>query len=97
MKKFSDYSEFRDYLKNLPTERPFACPNLRVLTEDIYSHEARQIYEKGTLLCAETPGCIGTPGMPRSHRCHIDSDLIMNEDGSFEVKCSWNHTRIRIE
>jgi len=97
MKKFSDYVEFKKYLKDLPTKRPFGCQYLRVLTEEIYSNEADKTYEKGALLCAAKPGTIGGSGTPRNHRCHINSDLIMNEDGSFEMKCSWNSTRIRIE
>ena len=97
MKEFYDYKEFREYLKNLPTERPFGCKNLVVLTERIYSGEAGQIYEEGELICSAKPGSLGTPGMPTNHRCSINSDLIMNKDGSFEMQCGWNRTRIRIE
>ena len=81
---------FKNYLENLTGEKPFSCPYLRVLPEDMTTSEGNKFYEKGALICSE----IHLSNYNQTHRCHFDSDspLIFNEDGNLEVKCVLNHS-----
>ena len=94
MVEFYDYMKFRDYLNSLDGPKPFECPNLKVLLEDVYNKEAGKTYEKGTLICAATPGTIGNT---RDHTCRINDSLRQIDEGVYQFKCSWNGSVLTIK
>lgn len=79
--------EFMNYLGGLSKDAPFSCDNLRVLPEEVHlvrKGAPSKKYPAGTLLCLYRV----RNGL--SQRCHIDSDVTVNEEGKLEVKCGQN-------
>ena len=98
VKEFGDYIKFREYLRGLKGAKPFNCPNFAVLPEDVCSYEGdvERRYEKGALICSETPGIIGP--VRRNHRCHLnEAEIILNKSGYLETKCGWNSSKFKLK
>jgi len=95
MKEINGSLNFITYLNELKDEKPFDCPFLKVLPETIkvYSDNQYTEYERGALICSARPGTL----LERddNHRCQLKkSEIILNEQGNFEAKCRWNHSRL---
>ena len=85
MREIKGWENFKNYLLELPNkeekEKPFACPKLIVLPEDVqYDSE---LFYKGSYLCH--PRAFLSQGL--ASRCSIKSEIKFNEDGDLEVLC----------
>ncbi|MEK6918211.1 MAG: hypothetical protein AABW51_04660 [Nanoarchaeota archaeon] len=93
MKEVNDYSKFREYLRSLDGDKPFNCPLLAVLPEDVfYTGEGIYEFKKGELICIGKPGTLGP--VSRTLLCSIQdgATVSLNSQNKLEVKarCSWN-------
>ncbi len=98
MREISGYKNFKKYLDQLDNKKPFDCPLLRVLPEriNVYSDDEFYEYEKGALICSAKPGTLLY--RDDTHRCKLKtSEIILNEQGNFEAKCKWNHSRLLLK
>ena len=91
MKKIETWTELREYLDGLGNEgKPFDCPNLRVLTENLEIGSVK--YKKGDLICP----CYAGTG--HTLRCKLaETGLMRNEKGNYEVLCAWDHSKFEFE
>jgi hypothetical protein len=93
MKEFTDKTELVDHLVNLlkeqrDAEKPFPCPNLVVLPEDMSVKLEDDIFvlKKGALICHL-----------RAYTFHTDCELgtpQLNSDGTVEFGCKYHSHRI---
>ncbi|MBU1204047.1 MAG: hypothetical protein KKG60_03195 [Nanoarchaeota archaeon] len=94
MVSFNDYLKFREYLFDLAKkeDKPFNCPALAVLPENVVDTCEHKTYPSGDLLCSYTPGSIGV--VP-DHGCRIAYFPIkVGDDGNINLLCSWNHSQL---
>lgn len=94
MRTIYNSKSFRNYLdKFVLDEKPFGCPYLKVLPENLEVRENGSVfvYEKGTLICYAKRGSIG---ITKDHKCSAGGELIrLDEKGNLEVACDWNRNR----
>ncbi|MBI4983190.1 hypothetical protein HZC32_00915 [Candidatus Woesearchaeota archaeon] len=103
MKKFEELTELRGYIEKLNIRKPFPCPYLRVLPEELgyeyweknygelSSEKSCKVYPEGELICL--------PQILENHRCVIRTgEIKINELGELEVKayCGWNGSKFKL-
>ena len=106
MKSFENndaWRKFQKYLRRLAKngkKKPFNCPHLAVLPEEVSYHSSINIipnrgfenlkeeYVKDSLLCCEKPG---KEGMISTIRCTtLDRQIALNAIGTLVIPCTWN-------
>jgi hypothetical protein len=95
---YLEREHFIEYMDNLQreqenSEKPFNCPKLITLPEDIFIYEdlKEKKFEKGTLICRVYSG-MGFGSI----KCNIRSDIKLNEDGNLEILCGLSGSKFEI-
>jgi len=107
MKEFDikyDSDGFRKYIIDVAGERPFDCPHLRVLTEQVKTkrfnptagesqYNYLNTYEPGMMICLPRLSCNPGSGI----ECSVRGKVRLDEAGELELTCGWNGSRMRFE
>jgi len=89
--EFKTQEDFSEYLKSLESEKPFNCPYLIVLPENVsidINLPGRRDYNKKDLLCIRSVEV--SQHALSDHKCGIHGSPKLMEDRNLEIGCDWS-------